>query len=138
MNTTPQTFPLVTVPVGNWPLRCIYTHLPVTAGQLVALGPLGYISLAPLRRTDVAHQTDGQHQAANEVAYLIAVFQAYEQRQGWLPQAGLVLTQLAENLLAALLQTVPPGQTRYLHQLLQATDLKPWLNALNALPVNPD
>jgi len=138
MNTTPQTFPLVTVPVGNWPLRCIYTHLPVTAGQLVALGPLGYISLAPLRRTDVAHQTDGQQQAANEVAYLIAVFQAYEQRQGWLPQAGSVLTQLAENLLAALLQTVPPGQTRYLHQLLQATDLKPWLNALNALPANPE
>jgi hypothetical protein len=138
MNTTPQTFPLVTAPVGNWPLRCIYTHLPVTAGQLVALGPLGYISLAPLRRIAVAHQTDGQQQAANEVAYLIAVFQEYEQRQGWLPQAGSVLTQLAENLLAALLQTVPPGQTRYLHQLLQATDLKPWLNALNALPANPE
>jgi hypothetical protein len=138
MNTTQQAFPLVTAPVGNWPLRCIYTHLPVTAGQLVALGPLGYISLAPLRRTAVAHQTDGQQQAANEVAYLIAVFQAYEQRQGWLPQPESVLTQLAENLLAALLQTVPPGQTRYLHQLLQATDLKPWLNALNALPANPD
>lgn len=138
MNTTPPTFPLVTAPVGNWPLRCIYTHLPVTAGQLVALSPLGYISLAPLRRTAVAHQTDVQQQAANEVSYLIAVFQAYEQRQGWLPQAEPVLTQLAENLLAALLQTVPPGQTRYLHQLLQATDLKPWLNALNTLPAIPD
>ncbi|GAB3740035.1 hypothetical protein GCM10028816_46680 [Spirosoma lituiforme] len=72
------------------------------------------------------------------MAYLIAVFQAYEQRQGWLPQAESVLIQLAENLLAALLQTVPPGQTRYLHQLLQATDLKPWLKALNTLPANPD
>ena len=133
MNTTPQTYPLVTAPVGDWPLRCIYTLLPVTAGQLVALSPLGYISLAP-----VAHRADDQQRPANELAYLIAVLQAYEQRQGWLPQAEPVLTQVAENLLAALLQTIPPGQTRYLHQLLQATDLNAWLTALNALPVNPD
>ena len=133
MNTTPQNFPLVTAPVGDWPLRCIYTRLPVTTGQPVALSLLGYISLAP-----VVPQADSQQRPTHELAYLIAVFQAYEQRQGWLPQAESVLTQLAKSLLATLLLTIPPGQTRYLHQLLQATDLTPWLNALNALPANPD
>ena len=133
MNTITLTYPLVTAPVGDWPLRCIYTLFPVTAGQLVALSPLGYISLAP-----VAHQVNCPQIPASEVAYLIAVLQAYAQRQGWLPQTEPALTQLAESLLEALLLAIPPGQTRYLHQLIQATDVSPWLNALNALPANPD
>lgn len=132
MQTTTPTYPLVTAPVGQWPLRCTYTLHPVIAGQLVALSPLGYITLLP-----VSHQINRTQHPANELAYLIAVFRAYEQRQGWLPQARPVLARLAEDLLTTLLLTIPLGQTRYLHQLLQAVDLSPWLTALTALPANP-
>ena len=33
-------YPIRTAPVGNWPMRCIFTHRSIESGQPVALSPL--------------------------------------------------------------------------------------------------
>lgn len=119
-------YPVVTAPLGDWPMRCIFTDQAIELGQRVALCPLGFISLLAL-----THRTGDEPVSAAVKEYGLAVLRAYICRRGELPPAEVTLHTLNEALLIQLWDSIEPEQTTYIHQLLQQTDLNPWLTALN-------
>lgn len=122
-------FPLHTAPVGNYPMRCIYSDVAVEPGQLVALSPLGLVALVVL-----THTTEGEPLPANVEAYGSAVLRAYVQRRGWLQPGQERLESMTNSVFKRLRATIPPGESRYIHQLLLQIDVVPWLTTMHQTP----
>lgn len=122
-------FPLLTAPVGDYPMRCIYTDVPIKSGQPVAVSPLGLITLMVL-----THTTAGEPLPANVQAYGSAVLRAYVQRRGWLQPGQEQLGIMTDLIFQRLRAVIPPGESRYIHQLLLQIDVVPWLTPMHQTP----
>lgn len=118
-------YPLLTAPVGSYPMRCIYTSAPINPGQLVGVSPLGLVTLMVLTNT-----TNAEPLSADAQAYGMALLTTYVQRRGWLQPGREQLQTMTGFIFERLQATIPLGESRYIHQLLLQVDIVPWLNAL--------